>query len=242
MIKAYGISDASPHEVSAILDVLAVPHHVIGGKLVRTFELLAGVSKTDTTVYVVSGMRNIHRFQPLTPNAIYLVCCSKTALEESNLSDALSLPTRQRSLPSAIACALTDPTFEPGWKLEMKQPALLDFVKMAVKPMFVNQLQKLVQSITPYAKSKEARSLCVSYLCGETSRDEMLIHLTGSLKFSGIAELMRSEKAAQLRAAIGEYKSNAKPLERICEQYGFESFEILYPVNSHSVEEPEEED
>jgi hypothetical protein len=118
----------------------------------------------------------------------------------------------------------------------------MDFVRMAVKPMFVNQLQKLVQSITPYAKSKEARSLCVSYLCGETSRDEMLIHLTGSLKFSAIAELMRTEKASQLRSAICEYKSNTKPLDRICEQYGFESFEILYTVNSNSAGDAEEED
>jgi hypothetical protein len=196
---------------------------------------------SDTTVYVISGIRNIHRITPPTKDVIYFVCCSKTTLAESNLSLALSPESRSMDLSSAISFALIA-TFEPGWKLEIKQPALMDFVRMAVKPMFVNQLQKLVQSITPYAKSKEARSLCVSYLCGETSRDEMLIHLTGSLKFSAIAELMRTEKASQLRSAICEYKSNTKPLDRICEQYGFESFEILYPVNSNSAGDAEEED
>jgi hypothetical protein len=241
MIKAYGISDASPHEVYAILDELGILHTIIGGKPVRPFEIKTGVMISDTTVYVISGIRNIHRITPPTEHAIYFVCCSKTTLAESNLSDALSPESRSMDLPSAISFALIA-TFEPDWKLEIRQPGLLDFVKMAVKPMFVNQLQKLVQSITPYAKSKEARSLCVSYLCGETSREEMLTHLTGSLKFSAIAELMRTEKASQLRSAIGEYKSNTKPIERICEQYGFESFEILYPVNSNSAGDAEEED
>jgi hypothetical protein len=241
MIKAYGISDASPHEVSAILDGLGVLHTIVGGKPVRPFEIKTGVMNSDTTVYVISGIRNIHRITPPTKDAIYFVCCSKTTLEESNLSVALSPDSRSMDLPSAIGVAIVA-TFEPDWKLEIKQPALIDFVTMAVKPMFVNQLQKLVQSITPYAKSKEARSLCVSYLCGETSREEMLIHLTGSLKFSAIAELMRTEKASQLRAAICEYKSNTKPIERICEQYGFETFEILYPVNSNSAGDAEEED
>jgi hypothetical protein len=241
MIKAYGISDASPHEVSAILDELEWPHTIIGGKPVRPFEIKTGVLNSDTTIYVISGIRNIHRITPPTRDAIYFVCCSQTTLEESNLSVALSLPSRSWSLKEAIRMAPIL-TWESDWKLEIKQPPLIDFVKMAVKPMFVNQLQKLVQSITPYAKSKEARSLCVSYLCGETSREEMLTHLTGSLKFSAIAELMRTEKASQLRAAICEYKSNTKPLERICEQYGFESFEILYPVNSNSAGDAEEED
>jgi hypothetical protein len=241
MIKAYGISDASAHEVSAILDEMGLPHQVIGGKPVRPFEVSTGVSNMDATIYVISGMRNIHRIQCPTPTAIYLVCCSETALAESNLSNALSPGVRSMDLRRSIGIALIA-NFEPNWTLEIRQPELLDFVKMAVKPMFVNQLQKLVQSITPYAKSKEARALCVSFLCGETSRDEMLGHLTSSLKFSAIADLMRTEKASQLRAAIGEYKSNTKPLERICEQYGFESFEILYPVNSHSVDEAEEED
>jgi hypothetical protein len=241
MIKAYGISDASPHEVSAILDGHRIPHTIIGGKPVRPFEIKTGVLNSDTTVYVISGIRNIHRITPPTTDAIYFVCCSKTTLEESNLSVALSPDSRPMPLQDAIGIALVA-NFEPDWKLEIKQPALIDFVKMAVKPMFVNQLQKLVQSITPYAKSKEARSLCVSYLCGETSREEMLTHLTGSLKFSGIADLMRTEKASQLRAAICEYKSNTKPLERICEQYGFETFEILYPVNSNSAGDAEEED
>lgn len=242
MIKAYGISDASPHEVSAILDELEWPHTIIGGKPVRPFEIKTGVLNFDTSIYVISGIRNIHRITPPTKDAIYFVCCSKTTLEESNLSLALSPLSRgPRDLKSAIKMAPLM-TWESDWKLEIKQPALLDFVKMAVKPMFVNQLQKLVQSITPYAKSKEARSLCVSYLCGETSRDEMLIHLTGSLKFSAIADLMRTEKASQLRSAICEYKSNTKPIERICEQYGFETFEILYPVNSNSAGDAEEED
>jgi hypothetical protein len=244
MIKAYGITDASAHEVSEILDELGILHTIIGGKPVRPFEICeikTGVMIYDTTVYVISGIRNIHRITPATKHAIYFVCCSQTTLEESNLSDALSPESRSMDLQHAIHAALFS-KFESEWKLEIRQPALLDFVKMAVKPMFVNQLQKLVQSITPYAKSKEARSLCVSYLCGETSREEMLTHLTGSLKFSAIAELMRTEKASQLRVAIGEYKSNTKPLERICEQYGFESFEILYPVNSNSAGDAEEED
>lgn len=241
MIKAYGISDASPHEVSDILDGHRIPHTIIGGKPVRPFEIKTGVLNSDTTVYVISGIRNIHRITPPTKDAIYFVCCSKTTLEESNLSVALSTDSRPMSLKDAIGIALIA-NFEPDWKLEIRQPALIDFVTMAVKPMFVNQLQKLVQSITPYAKSKEARSLCVSYLCGETSREDMLTHLTGSLKFSAIADLMRSEKASQLRAAICEYKSNTKPIERICEQYGFETFEILYPVNSNSAGDAEEED
>ncbi len=241
MIKAYGISNAAPHEVSAILDELEWPHTIIGGKPSLPFEIKTGVLNSTTTIYVISGIRNIHRITPPTRDAVYFVCCAKTTLEESNLSLALSPDSGFPDLKSAIQMAPLI-TWESDWILEIKQPDLLDFVKMAVKPMFVNQLQKLVQSITPYAKSKEARSLCVSYLCGETSREEMLIHLTGSLKFSAIAELMRTEKAAQLRAAIAEYKSNTKPIERICEQYGFESFEILYPVNSNSVGDAEEED
>jgi hypothetical protein len=244
MIKAYGITDASAHEVSAILDELEWPHTIIGGKPVCPFELKsAGIPIPRYSIYVISGLRNIHRIQLSTPNAIYFVCCSETALAESNLSDALT-PTRRA--PNELKSAIKNApllTWDYEWKqLEIKQPALIDFVKMAVKPMFVNQLQKLVQSITPYAKSKEARSLCVSYLCGETSREDMLNHLSGSLKFSAIAELMRSEKAGQLRAAIAEYKSNTKSLERICDQYGFESFEILYPVNSNSAGDAEEED
>lgn len=243
MIKAYGISDASPHEVSAILDELEWPHTIIGGKPVRPFEIKTGVLNADMTIYVISGIRNIHRITPPTRDAIYFVCCSQTTLEESNLSLALSpLGRGSLDMKSAIKLAPVMTWEDQNWKLEIKQPALIDFVRMAVKPMFVNQLQKLVQSITPYAKSKEARSLCVSYLCGETSREEMLTHLTGSLKFSAIAELMRTEKAAQLRAAICEYKSNTKPIERICEQYGFETFEILYPVNSNSAGDAEEED
>lgn len=241
MIKAYGISDATAHAVSEILDDLGVAHSIVGGKPTRTFQILDEVYESGISVYVISGMRNIHKIAPHSTHQIYFVCCAQTALEESNLSDALSPNKRVGSLKESILAELKSP-FETDWLLKINQPRLLDFVQIAVKPMFVNQLQKLVQSITPYAKSKEARSICVSYLCGEVSREEMLIHLTGSLKFSAIADLMRSEKAAQLRAAIGEYKSNSKPLDRICEQYGFESFEILYPVNSRSAEEVDDEE
>lgn len=241
MIKAYGIPDASAHEVSEILDDLGVVHSIVGGKSTRTFQILNGVSKLGISVYLISGIGNIHKISAPEGAAIYFVCCSPTALEESNLSDALSPNKRPASLKEAILGALNTP-IEEDWELTINEPKLLDFVQIAVKPMFVNQLQKLVQGITPYAKSKEARSLCVSYLCGETTRDEMLNRLKSSLKFSAIAELMSSEKAALLRAAIGEYKSNTKPLERICEQYGFETFEILYPVNSRSAEEGEDED
>lgn len=241
MIKAYGISDATPYAVSEILDELGVAHSIVGGKPTRTYQILNKVSDYGISVYLISGIRNIHKIAPMSRHSIYFVCCAQTALEESNLSDVLSPNKRTGSLKESILTELKSP-FETDWQLTLNQPRLLDFVQVAVKPMFVNQLQKLVQSITPYAKSKEARSLCVSYLCGETSRDEMLIHLTGSLKYSAIADLMRTEKAAQLRAAIGEYKSNNKPLERICEQYGFESFEILYPVNSRSAEEVDDEE
>jgi hypothetical protein len=241
MIKAYGISDATAHAVSEILDELGVAHSIVGGKPTRTFQIIDEVYESDISVYVISGMRNIHKIAPHSKHQIYFVCGAQTALEESNLSDALSPQKRAGSLKESILAELNSP-FETDWLLKIHQPRLLDFVQIAVKPMFVNQLQKLVQSITPYAKSKEARSICVSYLCGELSREEMLIHLTGSLKFSAIADLMRSEKAAQLRAAIGEYKLNSKPLDRICEQYGFESFEILYPVNSRSAEEVDDEE
>lgn len=241
MIKAYGITDTSPYEVSRVLDELGVAHIVVGGKPTKTYQLISGVSDSTTPVYVISGMRNIHKISPISSGAVYFVCCSKTSLEESNLSDALEPNKRSGSLKESILVQLNSP-FEKDWKLKVNHPQLLDFVHIAVKPMFVNELQKLVQSITPYAKSKEARSLCVSYLCGETSREDMLNHMRGSLKFSAISELMSTEKAAQLREAIREYKLNAKPLDRICEQYGFESFEILYPVNSRSAEEPEDEE
>lgn len=241
MIKAYGIPDASPHDVSEILDDLGVAHGIVGGKPTQTFQIINGLHNGDTAVYVISGIRNIHKISPQSKHAIYFVCCSQTGLEESNLSDILSPNKRRFSLKESILAELESP-FESDWTLKIAQPRLLDFVPLAVKPMFMNQLQKFVQSITPYSKSKEARSICVNYLCGEISREEMLLHLNGSLKFSALAELMQSDKAAQLRLAIGEYKSNTKSLDRICEQYGFEPFEILYPVNSRSAEEVDDED
>jgi hypothetical protein len=183
---------------------------------------------------VVDKVKNISRLQNARERCVLFVCDGLAALNFTNMNKDLWVENRIGHLDECLAGALvrsgTRDTSH-SWELTVCEPAIADYVRAAVKPSFLNRIQALFHKITPYAKSKETRTLCIAYLAGGIGIAALRRYLKTSLKFADLLVLMDSAAALNLRAAVAALKS--KPLEAVAQEFGVETFELLYIVKSY---------
>jgi hypothetical protein len=234
IVRAFGIVDDSPLGISLVLRRLNMSHTVVGTSQMRHFQYdIDGLSREQPVwPVVVDKVRNINRVQQDRERLVYFVSDGRAALDFTNLNRELWPENRSVDLIESIRNSLvaTGDILEP-WKLTVNEPHISDYVRAAVKPSFLNKIQSIIQKITPYAKSKETRSLCVAYLAGGIGIQVLRRYLKASLKLAPLLEQMDSDAALNLRNAVLALKT--RPLEIVAAEFGVENFEIRYIVKSY---------
>jgi hypothetical protein len=240
VLDAFGIYDISPVQVSQVLRRLRVSHTVLGGQPKPIQYDVDGLSHEQPVwPVIVDKVKNIARLQNARSPSVLFVCDGLAALNFTNISKDLWAENRTSTLEESVRAALIRTILPrgrvldnvPSWKLAVVEPAIADYVRAAVKPSFLNCIQALFHKITPYAKSKETRTLCIAYLAGGIGIAALRRYLKTSLKFADLLVLMDSAAALNLRAAVAALKS--KPIETVAQEFGVETFELLYIVKSY---------
>lgn len=231
VLQAYGLVDCAPIQISLTLKRLHMSHTVLGWKS-QQLEVDGLTREQPVWPVVIDGIKNVNRVQTPHDRCVYFVCDGRAALNYANLSRALWPENRPHALVESIKQSLIQATTNPiDWKLEVNEPNIVEYVKVAVKPSFINHIQAIVQKITPYAKSKETRLVCIAYLAGGVGIQALRRYLKSSLKFSDLLVLMDSDAALNMRNAVAALKT--KSIETVTEEFGVESFELMYIVKSY---------
>lgn len=233
VLDAFGIYDASPLQVSHVLRKLNMSHTVLGGQP-KTIQYDVNGLSVEQPIWpiVIEKVRNISRLQNAPERCVLFVCDGRALLNFTNMRQELWLENRTASLNDCVRNALVQSTqATQPWQLSVTEPNIADYVRAAVKPSFLNRIQALFHKITPYAKSKETRMVCIAYLAGGVRITELRRYLKTSLKFSDLLVLMDSPAALNLRAAVAALKS--KPIEVVAQEFGVETFELLYVFKSY---------
>lgn len=233
VMDAFGIYDASPLQVSHVLRKLNMSHTVLGGQPKTVQYDINGLSAEQPLwPIVVEKVKNIGRLQNAPERSVLFVCDGRALLNFTNLRQELWIENRTTGLSEGIRNALMRAIqTSDSWALTVMQPDISDYVRAAVKPSFLNRIQALFHKITPYAKSKETRMLCIAYLAGGIGIAALRRYLKTSLKFADLLTLMDSPAALNLRLAVAALKT--KPIEIVAQEFGVETFELLYVFKSY---------
>ena len=186
VLQGFGIADVSPVHVTQILRGLNMSHTAVGG-LAKPYQMdIDGLSHEQPIwPVVIERIKNVPRVQNPRERCVYFVCDSRAALNYTNLSQALWPENRVVDLRDSIKQALIHSANEYAeWRLQVNEPHIAEYVKVAVKPSFINHIQAIVQKITPYAKSKETRLVCITYLAGGIGILALRRYLKSSLKLA----------------------------------------------------------
>jgi hypothetical protein len=247
ILGATGV-DLSPIQLSEALRDLNVSHTVTGyaGFRMVTTHVYGTAKEQPAWPVIVDGVRSINRiptvlgpqFMEKYPRLIYFVTDARAAIASTNLGHNLWEDYRN-DLGLTFTKALKDFLWSSvesnkEWKLEVTEPSVLDYVRIASKPSFLNDVQTTIYKITPYALRKEVQSMCISYLAGGTGQHLLKHKLKSSFKLAGLLDLMSSPKAKELREAVGLLKKNT--VDEVVASTGFQSFELLYVTRSYDKE------
>jgi hypothetical protein len=164
--------------------------------------------------------------------AVYFVCDARAALSTSNISQVLWPEHRGlMEVTAAVKQALIAAnSLTHDWQIVVNEPTIEDYVNIATKPSFFNHVQSAMYRITPYNLRKEVNLMCVAYLAGSVSITALKRKLKSSHKLDQLLTLMDSEKARELREAVG--RARRDNVEIVAHETGFEQFEILYVLRS----------
>jgi hypothetical protein len=230
ILAAFGVPDISPSHISMELHLLKMSHTYVSRQSQIEIDGLSTAQPVWPIIF--DSIDSIKRARLTRDRYVFFVCDSGAALSYTNLSQALWPENRSFSLPDSIKHALIHASTEQtDWKLELKEPRLVEYVKVAVKPSFINHIQAIIQKITPYAKSKETRMMCIAYLAGGIGIMALRRYLKASLKLADLLALMDSPAALNMKNAVAALKS--KPIEVVTQEFGVESFELLYIIKSY---------
>lgn len=235
LVAAYGIIDASPMEVSMMLQSLRVSHtivsHVPGARTLS--KTLDGLSHAQPAwPVIVDNVRLIPRLQIERERLIYLVTDSRAALAMTSISNKLWPENRRGDLIDALpgALAATD-QMTSEIQVTANAPTIEDYVNSSTKPTFLNNVQTAFYQITPYDLRKEVQLMCIAYLAGAVKITELRNKLRTSIKLEVLAGLMLSEKAESLKTAVAA--TRVESVEKVAKDFNCEQFELLYVINSY---------
>lgn len=238
--------DIPPLYMSEALKRLNVSHTITGyqGFRLLRLDVYGSARQQPAWPVIVDGLRALHKIPTVLgsqfaqdyPRLIYFVTDARAALASTNIGQHLWEDHRkEQTLEQAIKAFLWDTsTNNEEWTFQPSEPSVLDYVKIASKPSFLNDIQTTIYKITPYALRKEVQLMCISYLAGHLGPQPLKHKLKSSFKLSGLLDLMSSPKARELREAVGLLRT--KTVDEVVKISGFQSFELLYVTRSFDKE------
>lgn len=233
ILAAYGLVDASPHQLSTVLQSLKMSHSLVGGSK-RTLHMTVNGLCKEQPVWpiVVDRVRSVPKVRVDMDRAVYFVCDARAALSTSNTSQVLWPEHRGlMDITAAVKQALIAAnSLTHDWQFVVNEPTIEDYVNIATKPSFFNHVQSAMYRITPYNLRKEVNLMCVAYLAGSVSVTALKRKLKSSHKLEQLLGLMDSQKARDLRDAVAQ--ARRENVEIVARDTGFEQFEILYVLRS----------
>jgi hypothetical protein len=233
ILGAWGLIDYSPVQMSEVLTSLRLSHSIVGR--LRDQRLTYDGLSAEQPVWpvIADSIDAMVKVKTKRSHLVYLVCDSRAALAATNIYRGMwpeyrvddIIESTKRSLVMAL---------EKGkkWDLVRNELTVLDYVNIAAKPSFLNDLQTLFYKINPYSLRKEVQLSCIGYLGGSLSYTAMRQVMNQSLKLAPIMALMTSEKARRLRTAV--LSLNQLTVEQSSRTFDFETFEILYIAKSQA--------
>lgn len=227
----FGIYHKSLLEISRELCNLHYTHILVGAELnqIKTVEQ----TKTPCVpIYVVDGFS---RMSVVPDNAIAILVECKTILDRSNC-DKLLQPGLK--LKQALRKMLQQVRHEPIQNIQFSfEPiGLQEIIEKATSYSFLNDIQTAIYKINPYDFRKKIQHTIISYFYGMTSRNAISnVFKQHASKLQGLKDKCLSKEGNRFRSAISEYLACGDE-NKVSQETGFATFEILYIVKSYEKE------
>lgn len=178
---------------------------------------------------VISRVSNISRYSVAHSPQVLFVCDSAAAVAVTNIRQIKDEEWLTYQIDRALRHSVSD--LDNRWEIKHTEPTILEYVDAVTKPQFLNFMQTALYKITPYALLKETQAITVGYLNGSVTAKALRAKLQSNYKLADMLKIFEDPKAEQLRDAVAEYKRTWQ-LEAVAAQYGIDTFQILYVVNS----------
>lgn len=233
ILTALGVVDYAPMQLSEILRSLKLSHSYVCKTGVRYSEFeFDGISKTQPVwPVIVDRVHIIPKVKVERSPLVYLVTDARAALSTTNIDRSLWPENRVQEFSLVLKEKLIAAHKENlSWEFVSKDPSILDYVNVATKPSFLNDLQTEFYRISNYAQRKEIQVACIAYFGGFLSFSKLRTQLKANLKFQELLRLMESPKAKELQAAVAQLRF--KTVDQVAKDTGFETFELSYILKS----------
>jgi hypothetical protein len=239
ILAAFGIIDMSPFELSDVLRDLNLSHTCVwrSGLRCAAYDVDGLCKEQPAWPIIFDSIRSLSKLEHAIPNppkrSIIFVADARAALSNTNIAADLWPENRRGPFNLCLTTWLRKVHKDnESWKLEMRNPSIMDYVNTAVNPSILNDLQSAFYRISNYAARKEIQKLCISWLSGTTSWSKIDKVLKSNIRYEKVYALMQSPLAAKLKEAVHQLKTGAEPADKVAKQTGFEPFELLYIVRS----------
>lgn len=231
IVAAFGVPNFSPFDVSAAMTDLGVGHVLVWREGFKLKIKECGDVEGQTALPVIVDSIKLFRRMKNRGRYVVYVVDAMSALQLSNITEIVQTSPLEKSLRQTLIATKPKVKKEPVWELKTREPSLMDYVNLAVKPSQLNDFQTLVCKINPYSLRKEIQGLFIGYLASTVSARVLKSKLSSSYKLSPLLDLMKAERTQELKDAVAKVKSGAD-LEAICGELDFESFEIMYIIKA----------
>lgn len=238
-LGVYGIPEHSPFHISAALCELNITHRLVGfgGNLKE----VVVAHEQPATVYLADNPFNLKLIQArsTTPFIIFL------SMSEDAMGTTNCRILKGRALKTMLMTALIEShpqRVKEPFVFREEPKGLDDYVNEATKPTFLYYIQTAIYKLTPYSLVKEARTLIISALYGAIPMKKLYEFLGTSLKLEDLKNLLKDDKAKQVRElvheakrqlALGDTRREDEIVEKVVGASGLEAFDILYVIRSY---------
>jgi hypothetical protein len=230
IIQAFGISE-SPIKIGDVFKDLGISYGLVSKAEVKIFHY---ATEQPALPIILPSVAMAKKYEPKTGRQVLFICDALVALSECNIRIIRHQDLRA-NVESALRFAVAHP--EQDFQLVHKSLTTADYVNVATKPSYLNFIQTALYKISKYQLRKEVQLMIVQYLNSDIKLPALKAKLKSNLKLGDILTLVLDPRAIDLRSAVKAYKESPKDsahLEQIAQEWGFDTFEILYVVNSAS--------
>ena len=245
-LGVYGISHASPFQVSEVLKALGISHTVVGHN--NQFLDITVAREQPATVYVVDSFPHLRYILKRPQEYPYLVFVV-TAEDELKQTNAKIL--QSVNLKGVLKCALKEshPKKATPFLFHYSNKPLDDYVNEATKPTFLYFIQTAIYKLSPYELVKESRNLIISALYGAIPMKKLHDFLSTSFKLEELKTLLKDDRAKQVRDIVLEVRrlmhvhkdltgiqyarKEDAVVKSVVKSSNLEPFDILYVMRSY---------
>lgn len=229
ILKAWAVSTWVPVDLTEALTELQVSHTIVGWSTeehrLRARDIDGLAAEQPAWPVIAHSVSDIPRIRINRERQILFVCDSAPALANVNLTPLPEARTLRQSLVLALR------QLGGNWELVSTEPDIQDYVALASKPSFLNQLQTAIYKINPYADRKIIQQKIIYFLGGKLSINAMREILRSSYKYEPIRELLNLPEAVVLSNAVARARAG-EDSEEVAEELGIEPFDISYILSS----------